>query len=94
VSAMINVFVWTRAVLLLGFVFLPPVLVLSSVTRARKSKQLLAFPLLIGIAAIGNWVVFLAYALTDAFHGAAFHFRISELAPALLTCTLLFVAFP
>ena len=89
---MSNIFIWARALLLLAFVFLPLVLVLSAVVRARKSKQLPAFLLLVGIAAIVNWGLFLSYAVTDTYNAAAFHFRISDVAPALLAFTLVFVA--
>lgn len=87
-----SIFIWSRALLLLALAFLPPILVLSATVRARKSKQFHAFLFLIGIAAIVNWALFVSYALTDIYHGAAYHFRISDLAPALLMLTLVFVA--
>lgn len=88
-------FVWIRAASLLAIVFLPPVLLIIFVIRAYKAKQRpshLVFPLLVGAAALANWFLFVSYLLTDQFNGAVFHSRISELATALLTITMLLVA--
>lgn len=81
---------WPEAAELVVLVLLPSALVLAAMMPTHKSKQHFAFRLLLGIAALGNWALFLAFVLTDGF--SPFHIRIAEFAPALLLLTLVLIA--
>ena len=90
---MVSVADWVRTVILLAWLFSPPVLALICVARWRKSTQPLAgwkrlSPLVVGTAVLANWVAFAIYLATGWDGGVGTEHRVSHLTFALVVFSL------